>query len=271
MKSRLQKIKWRRIAWLAASVVLMYVCVAASYRFDAQYVSAVSIILNKDADVFFLNEQNIQSYLDELSITSGETKLNDIDLAQLERMIESNGYVRDAEVYIDALAGLHVSVEQRVPVLRIMNNNGVSYYVDSLGNKMPLHPKFTPRVIVACGLISANDQITDTAGQKQLLDLVCLTNNILGDDFNARMIQQIWVDEVHNIHLVPMVAQQDILFGNEQQMEAKLSNLKRFYLNADAGKINTYSKLNLTFNNQVIATKRTITKPASITPPNTTP
>jgi hypothetical protein len=98
-----------------------------------------------------------------------------------------------------------------------------------------------------------------------------LTNNILGDDFNARMIQQIWVDEVHNIHLVPMVAQQDILFGNEQQMEAKLSNLKRFYLNADAGKINTYSKLNLTFNNQVIATKRTITKPASITPPNTTP
>lgn len=242
--------------WLFATLVMVYTCIAASYRYDAQNLYAFDINLNTAAGAYFLNEEDIRNYLNELKITPGKTQMNKIYLAQLERMIESNGYVRSAEVYIDALSTLHVSVQQRNPVLRIMNSNNVSYYVDESASKMPLHPKFTARVLVAGGHISANDRQTDTLGQKQLNDLVFLTNEILRDDFFARMIEQIWVDENQEIHLVPMIAQQDILLGNAQQIDSKLQNLKAFYLNANPGLLNNYSIINLKFNNQVIATKR---------------
>jgi cell division protein FtsQ len=256
MKKWIHRIKWRRIAWLLTAVILIYVTIAASYRYDAQTLASINILLNKDAGVYFLSEENIEAYLHELSIKEGVSKLNEIDISQLEHMIESNGYVDDADVFIDALSGLHVQVKQRVPILRIMNNNGVSYYADNCGNKMPLHPKFTARVIVATGHIFANNRFNDTLGQKQFNDLILLTNEILKDDFFAHMIEQIWVDENDEIHLIPMIANQDILLGNTQQIESKLQNLKCFYLNADAARINTYSVVNLKFNDQVIATKR---------------
>ncbi len=271
MKKWIHRIKWRRVAWLLSALVLIYVSIAASYRFDAQTLTAVDITLNKDAGVFFLNEENIEAYLNELQIKTGESKLNEIDIAQLERMIESNGYVQQADVYIDAVSGLHVKVLQRVPVLRIINNNGVSYYTDAFGNKMPLHPKFTARVLVAGGHIIANNRYTDTLGQKQIDDLVLLANEVLKDDFFARMIEQIWVDDNEEIHLIPMIANQDILLGNANQIENKLLNLKSFYLNADAGIINTYSALNLKFNDQVIATKQNTNKNSINTSTQQTP
>jgi cell division protein FtsQ len=225
-----------------------------------QFVSDVEILLNKNASVYFLTEEDITSYLNELSIHQGTTRIRDIDLAQLERMIESNGYVADAEVYIDALCKLHVLVEQRVPVLRIMNSSGVSYYVDASGNKMPLHPKFTARVIVASGQVLASNRLQDTVGQKQLNDLVFLANEILQDDFLSHLIVQIWVDDNQEIHLIPMIAQEDILLGTITDANSKLQNLKSFYTQTNSNHLNNYSLINLKFKNQVVATKRSNTQ-----------
>ncbi len=258
MKKWLHNIKWRRIGWLAGALMLVYVTIAASYVVDKLLVSDVHIALNKNASVYFLNESDIQEYLKELRIEQGVTHIGDIDLSRLERMIESNPYVADAEVYVDALSTLQVRVEQRVPVLRIMNSSGVSYYTDAQGNKMPLHPNFTARVIVAAGQVIASDRIGDTLGKKQLSDLVFLTENILSDEFFSHLIEQIWVDENQEIHIVPMIAQQDVLIGTVNDAKTKLQNLKSFYTKTDACRLNNYSQLNLKFKNQVVATKRNI-------------
>lgn len=256
MKKWIHKIKWRRIGWLASAVALLYVTIAASIVVDELAVSEININLNKNAKVYFLNEADITGYLDELNVKQAITPVGDIDLRQLERMIESNPYVADADVYVDALSRLQVRVEQRVPVLRIMNSNGVSYYSDARGNKMPLHPKFTPRVIVAAGQVTASDRVEDTTGQKQLNDLVWLTENLLSDEFFSHLIEQIWVDENQEIHIIPMIAQQDILLGTVDDVNIKLQNLKSFYTKTDVCRLNNYSQLNLKFKNQIVAVKK---------------
>jgi cell division protein FtsQ len=125
---------------------------------------------------------------------------------------------------------------------------------------MPLHPKFTARVIVASGQVLASNRLQDTVGQKQLNDLVFLTNEILQDDFLSHLIVQIWVDDNQEIHLIPMIAQEDILLGTITDANSKLQNLKSFYTQTNSNQLNNYSLINLKFKNQVVATKRSNTQ-----------
>ena len=80
-------------------------------------------------------------------------RLGFIDFERIEREIKRQSYVANAQVYMTVDGIVKIDVVQRQPILRIFNEKGESFYLDGLGNLMPLNPAFSARVLVATGFI----------------------------------------------------------------------------------------------------------------------
>jgi cell division protein FtsQ len=80
------------------------------------------------------------------------TELGRLEVERMERVLEEDPFVLDAEAYIDQQNVLHVRITQREPLLRVLDNNGGNYYLDKNGVKMPPSKNFAARVLVATGM-----------------------------------------------------------------------------------------------------------------------
>ncbi len=76
-----------------------------------------------------------------------------IDLQRIEKMLENDPFVFNADVFLNARNTVNIHIEQREPVLRIIDNNGLNYYLDKDGVKMPVSKRAAAHVMVATGNI----------------------------------------------------------------------------------------------------------------------
>ena len=156
---------------------------------------------------------------------------------------------------------MKIKIQQRNPVLRVINAFDQDYYVDRKGRLMPVKTGRSTRVMVASGHI--REKYADTLdvsipGQANVLhDLYTLSNFIREDDFLRAQIEQIYVNGDHEFEMVPKVGRHLILFGDAGDMEQKFSKLKAFYEQGmkKAG-WNTYSRINLKYKDQVLCEKK---------------
>jgi cell division protein FtsQ len=196
------------------------------------------------------------------------TSLKNIDVNYLERLMYSNPWVARADVYLSIDGIVDIDIEQREPLLRIINGKNESYYLDTQGELMRWSPDFTPRVLIASGnikeafkdgsRISVPELINnDTLKTHTLLDdLYSMAKFILADEFWSAHVEQLYVNAVGELELVPKVGSHRIIFGDADNMTEKFWKLKTFYkegLNY-TGWAN-YDTLNLKFNNQVVCSK----------------
>ena len=163
----------------------------------------------------------------------------------------------NADVFVDAKNQVHIEIEQREPVLRIIDKNGLNYYLDKFGKKMPLSKHFTARVLVATGNIPPFDPDFLQRKKHILKDLFELTNIILKDEFLEPMMEQIYVTSEKEFELSPNLGDQKILLGKMDNIDDKLFYLKTFYKEAMPYKgWQKYKTINLKFKGQVVASKR---------------
>ena len=133
-------------------------------------------------------------------------------------------------------------------ILRIMSNNGESYYVDNKGTIMPPEAKCVARRTIVTGNVEKSFAMRDLYKFG-----VFLQNNPFWD----AQIEQIHVLPSKDVELVPRVGDHIVYLGKLDQFEDKLDRLKVFYKKAlnEVG-WNKYSRISLEFNNQIICTKR---------------
>jgi len=180
-----------------------------------------------------------------------------LDVEKIEAVLEDDPFVKDAEVFITAKNKVHIEIKQRVPLLRVIDGIGEHYYLDETGRKMPLSDHFTAKVLVATGAIPPHIPDFLEKPKHALRDLFRLTNRILKDDFLEPMVAQIHRDEKGNFTLVPIVGNQNIVFGPYEEVEDKFFRLEQFYIKAvPYTGWNKYRTINLTFKNQVVCEKR---------------
>jgi len=183
--------------------------------------------------------------------------VREIDVARVERVLENDPFVLNADVFVDAENQVHIEIEQREPVLRIIDKNGLNYYLDSFGKKMPLSKHFTARVLVATGNIPPFDPSFLQRKKHILKDLFELTNVILKDDFLQPMMEQIYVNNSKEYELSPNVGDQKIILGKMDNISDKIFYLKTFYKEAMPYKgWQRYKTINLKFKGQVVAGRR---------------
>jgi cell division protein FtsQ len=206
---------------------------------------------------YFIDRQEVDHILQMDSHTLIGRRIENIDLYALEQRLKNNPFIESANVYADMDGVIQVEVSQRQPILRVMNRFGQDFYVDQHGLKMPLSQSFTARVIVANGFIDelfANR--VDSLHNALAIDLYKTADYIRNDSLWDAQISQIYVNQAHEIELIPRVGSQRILLGNADSLDLRFSNLKAFYKKAlplvgwDA-----YKVINIKYGNQVIGVK----------------
>ena len=182
---------------------------------------------------------------------------NTVDVERIEKVLKENPFVLDAETFIGANNTVQIDIEQRIPVLRIIDKMGASYYFDIDGNKMPTSKHFTARVLVATGNISPHTPEFMERKNHPLNQLFDLSKKLLADELYRPMMEQIYVNNKREYILAPKLGNQKIFLGKYDNIEIKLENLKIFYQKAVAQEgWRKYKNIDLRFKGQVIAEKR---------------
>ncbi|MBI4931258.1 MAG: hypothetical protein HY841_10885 [Bacteroidetes bacterium] len=233
--------------------------------------SKVNITIERDPlkENFFVDEDDIRKLIAQRFGQVENTPLKNVDVNYLERLCYTNPWVARADVYLTINGVVDIQIEQRQPILRIINQKGESYYMDSNGRLMLWSPDFTPRLLVVTGNIKESydewshtsmDELinNDTLKTHTLLDdFYAMAKFILADEFWSAHVEQIYLNNHGEIELVPKVGDHKIIFGDSGDMEEKFWKLKTFYkegLNYTGWE--DYDTLNLKFNNQVVCSKK---------------
>lgn len=177
---------------------------------------------------------------------------------EIEAGLKSIDFVKSADVYLDANSRLNVLVTQREPILRIINHEGYSLYVDKDGTTMPASLHYSPRVLVAYANVPNTIDTLSLNKPGLQLNLFTLSNIIRDDRFLSTLIEQIALDNEGDWVLVPKLGPSKILIGNLENMDEKVESVKKVYKRIlPAEGWDKYSTINLKFKGQVICTKKT--------------
>ena len=176
-----------------------------------------------------------------------------IDEHRVERILEEDPFVKNAEVMIVANDNIKIQVQQREPVLRIFDNLGAQYYLDENGHRIPLSPHFTARTLVATGDIQPHTPEFLEREDHELKDLFDLSKYIIADPFWNAMVEQIYFNKRGEFVLIPKIGDQTIIFGKYKDVEDKFFRLKTFYqeaMNQEGWK--KYHSIDLRYEGQVV-------------------
>jgi cell division protein FtsQ len=194
----------------------------------------------------YIKEIDIERILKKAGLELVGKNLSEINTGKVEAVLEENNTIKQAECYKTAGGTLHLNIYQRVPILRIITNEG-NYYVDNEGKRMPVPDSFSAYVPVATGYIDEDFAQTE---------LYRFTLFLQKNKFWNAQIEQIYVDPNKDIELTPRVGNHQIILGKVEDCEENLNKLKLFY-EKGLNKVgwNKYSKINLKYKNQVVCTK----------------
>jgi cell division protein FtsQ len=248
----------RRLIFRVAGLALIIIFIGVTLGFT--HVERKGLVLNSISVSFkepyqFITDKEVEAIVLRNFKRLRGSLLDSVNTHEIELKIEEIAWVYNAEVYkgyaladtMNAAGRLNIKIEQEVPVLRVVNDNG-SYYVNEHGKKMPASLHHTSNVIVVTGKVTY-DRLT-----KILLPFV---EHLSADDFWRSLFLQIDVQSNGELVLVPRVGNHRIVFGTTDNIDQKLRNLKLVYTKGFNGEDwKKYKTVSLKYNNQVVCTLR---------------
>lgn len=206
---------------------------------------------------YFIDREEVDNILKTHRHQLVGRNMESINLQDLEKKLRANPFIESAKVYADMDGIIKVEITQREPMMRVMNQSGQDFYIDQHGIKIPMSPNFTAKVLVANGYIDeAFGNKIDTLHTDIARQLFKTADFISRDSLWSAQISQIYVNQDHELELVPRVGNHRILLGNADSLENKFYNLLVFYKQAlpQVG-WDRYKLINIKFANQVVGVK----------------
>lgn len=230
----------------------------------------LNISIHNNDENLFLSEKDITKFFSERKDSILLNQYKNINIPELEKSLNSHPAIENAEVAADINGEVKIDITQRTPVLRIINRDGESFYIDSQTKLMPLNDNYSARVIVASGFIYepysrryqySVDQIKESKMYSEvslLDDIYEVANFINRDSVLANLVHQIYVNEEKEIELFPAIGNQKIVFGTATDVAEKFNKLKLFYTEGmnKADSWTKYTNINLKYKNLVVCTKK---------------
>ncbi|MBK9338709.1 MAG: hypothetical protein IPM98_20120 [Lewinellaceae bacterium] len=258
LSMRLPRLRYGRISWVFFLLITALILLSAVTRKKNSFASATNVEIEPlENGEKMLGDRDVrQNLLLAFGNTLEGTELADLEIERIERVLESDPFVKDAEVYVGQSNALQVSIRQREPILRILDNTGGNYYLDKNGAKIPVSSLHTPRVLVATGNIAPYTADFQEKRRNTLKDLFVLTRILMDDPIWSGFIQQIHVNNANEFILVPLVGDQQIILGSTKNIEDKLRRLKVFYEEGmPYSGWRAYKTISLKYNGQVVCRK----------------
>lgn len=240
----MKRINWDNIRLFVIAVVVIFLYSFSAKRNESRHFVSADVEFADNEEFITLDKVNkllIQNFNSVTSITKDK-----LDLNSVEKRLESNPMIDDAEVFATVDGKLKAIVKQRVPVARIFEG-GESYYIDYKGSEMPLSENSTARVLLVNGALNGVDKTK----------LYSLVKYIYDDDFLRKNIIGIEITPTGSLKMMSRNYSYVILFGKMVNVEKKFNNYKAFFQNAVRDTlIENYKTINLKFTQQVVCAKK---------------
>lgn len=207
----------------------------------------IELVIKDTLNAGFITKKEITSLLKKNNLNPIGQKMENIYCDTLENMLATHPLIDEIECYKTPGGKVKVEVTQRVPILRIIANNGENYFLDNKGGIMPNDAKCIASLAIATGNIEKSFAAND---------LYHFALFLQDNKFWNAQIQQINVLSDREIEFVPRVGDHIVFLGKLNNYEEKLSRLKEFYQKG-LNKVgwNKYKRINIEFGNQIICTK----------------
>ena len=220
----------------------------------------VKISISDEENYGFLSAYDIKTILEQHGIYPQTLPLSEVDTRVIEETLERNSFVDNVECFKTISGTVNIRVNQRMPFIRIMAENGDNYYLDKDGNMMQ-GEGYTSDLIIATGNIS----------RQYARDYLTLVSRFLtASNFWRYQIEQINILQNGDMEIVPRVGNHLVKIGRlpqykdperrEKEVERflthKFQRLEKFYVYGlnNIG-WNKYKYINLEFDNQIICKK----------------
>ncbi len=254
------KFSWKKLAlaivWTGVSAVAVVLLVAAAQNQNGKVCKDVVVtIKGVDGTEYISKKQILQT------ISGGRPDLmkgqliKTFDLQQLEELLETNLWIRNAELFFDNKDVLHADITEREPVARVFMVNGESFYIDDMGGQLPITNDQIARVPV---FTSYPNETTDARTKDSVLQQQVkeMGHFILKNDFWMAQVDQVNISN-YEFELVPKLGNHVILFGDGNSIEPKFNRLLLFYKSImNKTGWNYYSALDVRYNKQLVAVRR---------------
>lgn len=259
-QNRPYRLDKRKLAWTIGFFLIVIIAVYALMRRSRAAVAGIDIKIEqlpiaekdliRDVDILKILKVAFEDDIATLNVKS-------VDVGRVEEVLEREPMILNAEAYFDINNRLQIRIEQREPILRVLDNNGQSYYLDKTGVKMQTSRYYAVRVPVATGAVPPHTPDFLSKSNYLLKDVFYIAERIKTDAFLAALVQEIHVDAGGDIILIPTLGDQKIKIGSIVDLDDKLDRLKIFYDKAmpyEGWK--TYSSINLKYKGQIVAKKK---------------
>ncbi|MEI2739802.1 MAG: hypothetical protein V9F01_13595 [Chitinophagaceae bacterium] len=243
--------------WLCIGAGMFTLLLAAINKKNKGECKNYTITLKGAQNNFFIDEKDVEQLL--MKATKGNIKGEQIasfKLHELEVMLEHNTWVDNAELYFDNRDVLHVTITEKEPVARVFTTAGNSFYIDSLGRKMPLSDKLSARVPVFTGF--PDKKKLNAADSALLNDVRVTANYIVNDPFWMSQVSQIDITPERNFEMIPVVGNHLVKLGNGENIDRKFHRLMLFYKQVlSKTGFDKYKVINVQYKGQVVVSKYT--------------
>lgn len=237
-------------------VLFVFTLTAAVHQQKSLVCSSIQVKIDYESGMSFLTTDEIVSKINTLADGEAVGKtLPALDLRAIEKGLLKDPYVAKAKIYIDHARVLHAEIIQKQPILRVMNNDGVGFYLSDKNDKIPLCPTFTAHVPLAIGDVEMH---TDFARDSMvLIQLFALAGYMQQDSLIGSLIDHAYVLPNGELELFPKFGYHTIEFGRaDETMKEKFEKLKVFYKEGLA-KVgwDKYKIIDLKYQGQVVCQK----------------
>lgn len=247
-------------AGIAGVYMASALAVSAGQR-KALKCSGIEVTVTDSADRSFVTASEVIGYLDkEFSGYTG-MPVEDLDIAEAERIIDSKSAVLKSEVFVTRDGKLNVTVTQREPAVRFQKGD-TGFYADAEGCIFPLQSNYTARVPIINGNIPIKagsgfkgkpEDPQEMGWMRGVLDMVAFMNR---ERIWAENIVQINIGPDGDMVMVPRTGKEKFIFGSPERYAEKFGLMERYYTAIVPEKGDGfYSTVNVKYKNQIICRK----------------
>lgn len=225
---------------------LIFAVVRYSTAANDNLCKSVSVEIADSAHANLISKEDIENKLMLYNLHPKGHPMTDISPLNIEQTLEKDSFIRHAMCVETPGEHVRIVIVQRIPLLRIISDNGENYYIDEEGTRMEAQG-YEADLAVATGNIDAK------FAKKELRELgQFLRSNTFWD----QQVEQICVLPNHDIDLIMRVGEQIVHFGKVQNVEKKFHNLYAFYKTV-LPKVGwkRYKEITVAYENQVIGKK----------------
>ena len=214
---------------------------------DTRVCRGVDLHITDSLHFDLIDEEMVIGVLQEHSLDPIGLPLDEIDPERIEATLLMHPLVGKVQCYKTGGDMLRINLSSKVPLVRVINNRGNDFYVDSKGEILSQHS-------LAVQLPVATGYIDRQFAANELLKVVRALDR---SEFWKAQVEQINVTKDKQIELVPRVGDHLLIIGTADNVENKLERLMNFYEKGlDNVGWNKYRSISVAYEGQVVCKKR---------------